>query len=584
MKQVSYSHFERYLYKTNYLFLKGGFFMNKKQQILSFIALSISCFLTVLDGTIVNVSLPSMANFFSTDLNGISWVTTIYLITFSSLLLNFAKIADIFGRKKLFIIGLFIFGISSALCGMAPSLNLLIIFRALQGVGAAILTPLSIPIGVNIFGKEKVGKLTMIIGMIISVAAAAGPVLGGLLNQWFGYKSIFYVNIPFILIAIIFGYKYIEESYDATLSKKIDFIGSLLIGYGLGSTTFILSKGNYYGWTSKSIILISISAFISILLFFIYEKKILNPMIDFYLFKKNTFTSSIFLIAMTTFSFIPITYLMNFYFVKQLNYNTMKAGLTIGIIPSVGFLSAPLFCFIANKISHRLVSGISMTLFLIADFTLSRLNSVNYIAITYTAFILAGLGIGGVTPLYQSTLFEIPEEKNGIASGILNTLRQLTMCLAIAISITLSTNYSTSAVSNTKSRTIAEITQNTILDDEFKSKLIEKIQVSDGKNNSSLSIDNIKTMLEAEGEKVLASVPPNMKLIVKNKLETNISEALNIFHKLNEIKNDEINNVYAKCYLVIGLISMIGLMAVPFNSLKNKETLKDKRDDLEAFS
>ena len=159
--------------------------MNKNQKLLAFISLAIACFLTVLDGTIVNVSLPTMAEQFNTDIAGVSWVTTVYLIPFSALLITFSKIADMYGRKKLFIIGLITFGASSVLCGFSTSLQMLIVFRIIQGIGAAILTPLSIPLGIELFGKNAMAKLAIAIGMIIAIAAASGPVIGGLLNETF---------------------------------------------------------------------------------------------------------------------------------------------------------------------------------------------------------------------------------------------------------------------------------------------------------------------------------------------------------------------------------------------------------------
>ncbi|SHI36301.1 drug resistance transporter, EmrB/QacA subfamily [Clostridium cavendishii DSM 21758] len=554
--------------------------MNRKEKILAFISLSISCFLTILDGTIVNVSLPTMANYFNTDISGISWVTTIYLIAFSALLLNASKLADIYGRKKLFIIGLFVFGISSALCGMADSLNLLIVFRALQGIGAAILTPLAIPIGVSTFGKEKINKLTLIIGMIIAISAAAGPILGGILNEYFGYKAIFYVNLPFILIALILGVKYIKESYDPTISKNLDIIGAILIGYGLATITFVLTKGNDYGWNSNLIILLGISAIVSILAFCIYEKNNKNSMIEFNLFKKRTFTSSIILIAVAMFSFVPSTYLMNFYFRYQLGYGTIHAGLTIGIISLVSFLTAPLFNLLAHKTSHKLVSALSMIFFIAGNFTLTKFNNSNYMIIIYTAFILMGLGMGGITPLYQSSLFEIPEEKTGIASGILNTLRQLTMCLSIALIVTLSANYKTEAISNTTSRITDKITQNTVLDTEFKTKLIDRINLYHEKSTESFSKAELTNTLNREEEKILSTVPVQMKNIVKVKIDKNISETLKIFDSFNEIKNNESIKVYNKCYFVIGLITILGLFVVPFNSIKKNQMPSKEKENI----
>ena len=281
--------------------------MNISKKNLAFIAIDIACFLTVLDSTIVNVSLPSMAEYFHTTTSGISWVSTAYLIAFSSLLINFSKIADIFGRKKLFLIGLLVFGISSACCGFANTLPLLILFRILQGIGAAILTPLSIPLGIELFGKESLGKLSVIVGLTISISAASGPVIGGLLNEFFNYRAIFYVNIPFIIMALIFGSLYIKECFDETIEKKVDFIGCTLLSLSLGTLTFFLVKGNEYGWSSKKIIILICISFISAILFLVYEKKSKSPMIDFKLFKIQSFSASIILIAVFFYAYMPIS-------------------------------------------------------------------------------------------------------------------------------------------------------------------------------------------------------------------------------------------------------------------------------------
>lgn len=544
--------------------------MNKKEKIIAFIPLAIACFLTVLDGTIVNVSLPTLAKYFNTDITGISWVSTAYLIPFSALLINFSKIADIYGRKKLFLIGLVVFGVSSICCGLSTSLFMIISFRILQGFGAAILTPLAIPLGIELFGKAAMGKLAIIVGMIISISAASGPVVGGILNETFGFKSIFYVNVPFILIALLFGSKYLKECYDRTIEKKVDFVGSILLSYGLGAITFSLVKGNDYGWGSTSIVALIASAIISLIAFIVYESKIKSPMIDVNLFKVRSYTSSIVLIAVIFFAYMPISYLMNFYLENGLGYSVLKSGLIIGITSAVAFVMSPIFAIISKKTSAKVVSFLAITFVSIGNLMFVFMNSTNYMKIIYSAFIILGLGIGATTPLYQSAFEEISEDKNGIASGILNSLRQLTACIAIALVATLSSHFTTIAIQNTKDKIINKINENVILEQQVKETIIGMIKTSKSNSNYTFSKDMVHNQVQLQEKRVLATVPSYMQGAVMEKFNVQEQEIYKIVDEANTIKVDESNKVYNKCFLITGIIAAFGLLAVPFNSKKKE--------------
>ncbi len=550
--------------------------MNKKQKVLAFISLAIACFLTVLDSTIVNVSLPSMADYFNTDITGISWVSTAYSIPFSALLINFSKIADIFGRKKLFIIGLIVFGTSSVLCGLSTSLSMIIIFRIMQGIGAAILTPLAIPLSIELFGKDAMSKLAIIIGMIISISAASGPVFGGILNEAFGFKAIFYVNVPFIIVSLIFGAQCLTECYDRTIEKRIDFVGSILLAYGIGSLTFFLIKGSSYGWGSTKIVTLIITSAISIIAFLIYELSSENPMIEFELFKTRSFTSSIIIIGVIFFAYMPISYLMNFYLENQLGYSILKSGLILGIVSGVSFLTSPIFGIISKKYGARVISLLAIFFVSLGDLLFVFMNSSNNMKIIYSAFIIVGLGIASTSPLYQSAFDEISKDKNGIASGILNSFRQLTACLAIALVSTLSSYYTTQAIENSKSRIIDLVNNNPvlILEDQVKSTIIDKIRTSDASKNSSFSKDMVDKLIKEKEDTVLASTPNEMKSTVEENFNIQAKDIYKFLDKATEIKNDESNKVYNKCFLLTAIITILGLIAVPFN--KKKETEFDK--------
>ncbi|KOR26980.1 DHA2 family efflux MFS transporter permease subunit [Clostridium sp. L74] len=543
--------------------------MNRKEKILAFISLAIACFLTVLDSTIVNVSLPSMADYFKTDITGISWVSTAYLIPFSALLINFSKIADIYGRKKLFLIGLIVFGSSSIFCGLATSLYMIIIFRIIQGIGAAILAPLSIPLGIELFGKDAMSKLAIIIGMTISIAAASGPVIGGILNEAFNFKAIFYVNTPFILISIFLGVKYVKECYDKTIEKKIDVTGSILLAYGIGALTFLLVKGNYYGWGSTKIVTLIITSLVSIVLFIIHEAKSKNPMIEFKLFKIKSFTSSIIIIGVIFFAYMPISYLMNFYLENQLGYTVLKSGLILGIVSCISFIMSPIFGIISKKYGARVTSLLAIIFVSLGDLMLVFMNSSNNIKIIYISFIIVGFGLGATSPLYQSAFEEISKDKNGIASGILNSFRQLTACLAIALVSTLSSHYTTQAIDNTKIRIIDTVNNDLVLEQQVKSTICNKIKTSSTNKNASFSKDMVHKLIEAKEKTVLASAPDKMKPAIKNKFNVQTREIYKILNEATIIKNDESNKVYNKCFLYTAIIAVLGLIVVPFNTKMN---------------
>lgn len=549
--------------------------MKLSKKALAFIAIDIACFLTVLDSTIVNVSLPNMASYFKTNATGISWVSTAYLIAFSSLLINFSKIADIYGRKKLFLSGLILFGLSSILCGLADSLPLLIACRVMQGVGAAILTPLSIPLGIELYGKQAMAKLSVIVGMTISISAASGPVLGGILNQFYSYRAIFYVNIPFVVIALLFGALYINESYDDTIIRKIDFIGCGLLATSLGTLTFLLVKGNDYGWISGRIMaLIGIST-VSAAVFILYEGRIDNPMIEFGLFKFRTFSASIILIAVYFFAYMPVSYLLNFYFENTLGYTVLKAGLMMGIPSVTALVAAPLMPIFYKKLSTQAISLLSILIAVSGNLLFVFMNRENHMLLICISLVLLGLGVRITTVLYQTTYEEVPMEKNGIASGIQNSLRQLSACIAIALVATLSSKFTALALQNTKAQVIQEVNGSRVLTQEVKSSFVTAVKRMQGGGgaNKGITRESIRKMFVSAEKKVPIEMSVKVKLAIHQKMLVQQKEADRILGNAESIKETESYRVYNKCFLTTGLTALLGLLAVPFNKRKEEQQI-----------
>lgn len=556
--------------------------MNQTKKILAFIAIDIACFLTILDSTIVNVSLPGMASHFHTSMTGISWVSTAYLIAFSSLLINFSKIADIYGRKKLFLIGLILFGLASSLCGLADSLALLILFRVLQGIGAAILTPLTIPLGIELFGKNAMAKLSVIVGLTISLSAALGPVMGGILNEFFSYRAIFYVNIPFIILALIFGALYLQECFDETIEKRVDYIGCLLLTLSMGTLTFFLVKGNEYGWTSPAIISLILISLISMILFILTEVKSRNPMIDFHLFKVKSYTSSIILISVFFFAYMPVSYLINFYFENTLGYSVLKAGLLMGIPSLTALLVTPLMPLMSKYLSTRTVSFLTVLLAVSGNLLLSKMNINNYMVIIVITFIILGVGIRVSTILYQTAYEEISKDKNGIASGIQNSLRQLTACIAIALVSTLSSHFTETAIVETKSAMMQDINDSQLLATTTKEMFLTGLQnySSNTASTESTSFLDIKKMISTLLDKKEADIIKNMNIEQQNALKTDFEqqkkELFRILDHSESMKEEQVYHVYNKCFTITGLIALAGILIVPFNTYRKNESPTDE--------
>ncbi|MCD2349077.1 MFS transporter [Clostridium guangxiense] len=216
--------------------------MNKKTGYIGFIGILIAAFLGVIDSTIVNIALPSITDYFKVSLNDTSWISTIYALALAVFMITASKLADQFGRKKLMVIGLLIFGISSVLCGFSNSLLFLIVMRFIQGIGGAIITPIVLPMGIEIFGKEKMQIVVGASGAVVGLAAASGPPVGGILIKYANWQSVFFVNVPLTVIALILIMVFAEESYDNTVSKNIDWVGMIMITVSLFCLTFALLK------------------------------------------------------------------------------------------------------------------------------------------------------------------------------------------------------------------------------------------------------------------------------------------------------------------------------------------------------
>ncbi len=431
--------------------------MIKSTKRLGFIGLTIAMFMGTLDSTIVNIALPKLMTTFNTNLAGVSWVATTYTLALAVFMITATKLGDKFGRKKLMIIGLLLFAGSSAACMFAPSLMYLLVFRSFQGLGGAIITPLVLPMGVELFGKQHMSKIAAIVGAITALAAAGGPAAGGFILEYMSWHWIFGLHVPIGLISLLLVLLFTKESFDETLVGHFDISGMLFLTISLTGITFGLLEGREYGWTSTLILSSFLAGIIGLIAFILIELKVSSPFVELNLFREKTFTSSCIIYFATGFALVAPAVIFNYYLQNVLNYDALHAALMIIPVSLTIAVTIPLATRLSDKISAIPVNLIGMLLIAGSLLLFSFITTTTPKRVMIVFSIIVGSGFGFSTVSFVSSVRHLPKSKTGIGSGITNASRQIGTCLGIAVLVTvLNTNIST-AKSHIQNHSVAII-------------------------------------------------------------------------------------------------------------------------------
>lgn len=406
----------------------------KTGQGLIIFAVSIGTFMSALDSSVVNIALPSIGQHFNVSLSTIEWVVMSYLLIISSLLLTYGRLGDIYGHKKIYIIGFIIFTIGSLACGAAPTIILLILSRALQAVGAGMLMSMGPAIITEAVPPEKRGKSLGINAIAVSVALTTGPVLGGILTSNFGWQSIFYINIPVGIIGSIFAMRVIPENRDCDF-QPFDIAGAIVVFLSLISILLSLSFTEKYGWNNPYIISSLIGGVFLLLMFILIEKHTEHPMVDLTLFHNRLFSMSNLSALLNFMAQFSVTLIMPFYLQELRNLPPSKAGLMIIPMPVTTMVIAPVSGAISDKVESRYISSLGMAITTLGIWLLSRLNVNSSTLSIVLSLSVVGLGSGMFqTPNNSAIMGSVPGNRRGIASGFLATMRNIGMVLGVAIS------------------------------------------------------------------------------------------------------------------------------------------------------
>jgi len=566
----------------------------------------------VLDGNVVNLAVPSIMKTFNASIGQIEWVNNAYLLTFAILLITLGRLGDEVGRKKMFLVGLFSFIIGSFLCAAAPSINYLIAFRVIQGIGGAAMMPATLSLIAANFEKKERGAAMGIWGAVSGLGIVLGPILGGYLTEkglgvninnllhitdfW---RYVFYINIPVGILAIVSSFLFISESKDSEKKHKYDIVGIFLSSIAIFLLTFGFIEGAKFGWwkVNERFILfgqsigaghISVIPFLFLLsilfiiVFVLFEQtQKIDPLVDMNLFKARNFSIGSFAAAVLSFSMMGSFFLLPLFLQSIMGFTAIKTGQVLLPFAITIMIMAPIAGRLADKFGGKYLISAGMAIMAIGGFYIGHFRLDTQINELILPFIIMGLGMGmSMSPLTNITLLETPEDEIGGASGVISTARQIGSVMGIAI---LAAFLQTVIVSNIRT----DLTKIDGLSSALQEKIVD--QVKNGSNynaKDSLSILLTESMQQdlrnkaieiqkASDPKTLSSLSVQSEMtakILKYRDET-IIKYKNIGMQIGQASKQSYVDAINKTFFLASLIALFGaLVALLFKGgVRTKE-------------
>jgi EmrB/QacA subfamily drug resistance transporter len=397
-------------------------------------AMCFALFMIMLDNTIVNVALPSIQKDLGATISGLEWTINGYTLSFAVLLATGGRLGDIFGRRRMFLVGVVIFALSSATAGFAPDQTALVLSRVVQGVGAALMMPGTLSIITDAFPPEERGKAMGTWAGVSALALAVGPVLGGFLTEHVSWRAIFYVNIPVAIGAVIATLFAVRESRDTSVGREVDYAGVAVLTAGLTALVLALVEGNAWGWGSPEIIGLLAAAAIALPAFVLVENRVKAPMVQFDLLSDRNFLAAVMVAMVISFAMLGVFFFLALYMQDILHYSPLEAG--VRFLPSTLMIVA--VAPVAGRLSDRfgprwLIAG-GLVLVAASLFSFSQIAVDSTYLDLLPGFMLLGIGIAmTMSPMTSAAMNAVPVQKAGIASGVLSMFRMVGGSLGIAV-------------------------------------------------------------------------------------------------------------------------------------------------------
>jgi len=408
---------------------------SRKWQVL--ISVSFGVFLATIDSSIVNISLPTLERDLHTSFTSVQWVILVYLLTITVLLPGIGRLADIIGKKVLYLAGFGIFILGSLLCGLSQQVEWLITFRVLQALGAAFLMALGPALLAEGFPPTERGRALGINGLAVSMGIILGPTLGGIILENLGWHWIFFVNIPVGLIAIPIAIYSLPTSTRKT-GERFDFLGAGSLLVCLSALLFALTYSQDNGFLSIPSLLLFAVFSIFLWLFIRVEQTVTQPMIDLSLFKNTQFSVNLITGFMTFVASAGTVFLIPFYLQNVLRYNPEFSGILMAVFPIMLGVTGPVSGWLSDRFGFRLLTVIGLAILALSYFNLSNLSTETSWQNFVLLYLPVGLGMGLFqSPNNSAVLGTALVERLGVVSGLLAITRTLGQTSGIAIMGTL---------------------------------------------------------------------------------------------------------------------------------------------------
>lgn len=395
-------------------------------------AVAMGIFLATIDGSIVNVALPTLVRAFDTDFALVQWVVLAYLLAVTTLMLSVGRLADMIGKKSLYTAGFVIFTAGSLLCGLSPTIGWLIGFRVLQAIGAAMMMALGAAIVTEAFPPTERGRALGISGLTVSIGIVVGPTLGGLLIDALSWHWIFFVNVPLGIISTFIAARFVPDIKPRG-GQRFDYAGAAALFVSLIALLLALTLGQRMGFSHARIVTLFGLSGLSLVLFILIERQISQPIVDLRLFNNRSFSINL------TNGFLSFTLiagsliLIPFYLENILGYSTRDVGLLLAVVPIALGVTAPISGALSDRFSTRSISIIGLVVLLVGYYAITTLDAQTSALGYILRFLPIGLGMGIFqSPNNSAVMGAVPKTHLGIASGLLAMTRTLGQTVGIA--------------------------------------------------------------------------------------------------------------------------------------------------------
>jgi EmrB/QacA subfamily drug resistance transporter len=404
-------------------------------------AIGVGTFMSALDGSVVNTVLPLLGAELRADVATIEWVSTVYLLVVSALLLGVGRAGDLYGQKRLYVGGFVLFVIGSATCGLSRNVAMLVGMRALQAVGAAMLFASGPAILTRAFPAERRGRALGALATFTYLGLTVGPALGGWLAHAYGWRSVFYINIPIGLVGIVMAWRALPHDAVADRSEPFDLAGATLFTTGLVALLIALNQGHAWGWAAPLTLGLILFAVFQLALFVTVERGRAHPMLDLTLFRNRVFSAATLAALLNYICVYSVLFVLPFALMQGRGFTVQRTGLILTAQPIVMAIVAPLSGALSDRIGSRILSALGMFFLFVGLLTVVWVMAMTPGIIGFGLAII-GVGVGlFVSPNNSALMGAAPAHRQGIAAGVLATARNLGMVLGVGIAGAVLTTY-----------------------------------------------------------------------------------------------------------------------------------------------